>query len=425
MNEYQQVAGILEEMLLNERHLDECFADDTKPLVQQICYGVTRHYYYLDRVIDRLLKKPLPNKHLDLHLLLMAGLYSMDHLNRPEHASVNNAVEATRFLNKDWAKGLINGVLRRYGRERDKLKREVTNNDAEAQFNHPRWLIDAIKTQLPQYDEILIANQSRAPMTLRVNLRRGSREDYMTRLADAGLSASAGRLSHAAVVLSKPVDVTQLPGFEEGLVSVQDEGAQLAAILLNPTTGMRVLDACAAPGSKSCHLLESAEIELTALDRDRKRTPRIIENLSRLGLSAEILTEDLESSSFDRKFSRILLDAPCSATGVIRRHPDIKLLRKKSDIDKLCAIQRVLLNKAFDLLATGGELLYSTCSILPQENDEVISSILESRSDVSVQPISVPDPYSSIFSTIHGIQLSPTLDLHDGFFYARLQKVTQ
>jgi len=422
MNEYVQCISVLKEMITRDRHLDDCLGSGNTPLAQQICYGVTRNWFYLEAVLDRLLKKPLPDKHLDLRLLLMAGIYSMDDLRRPAHASVNAAVESARLLNKDWAKGLINGVLRRYGRETDQI-RKSTNRSEEAHYNHPGWLIDEIRSAVTRHEDVLAANQCQAPMTLRVNQRRCARDDYLRRLNDLEIAARPGQLSESAIILENAMHPGLLPGFDEGLLSVQDEGAQLAAGLLATEEGMNVLDACAAPGSKTCHLLEISDIELTAIDRDRKRTPRIEENLSRLGLNAEVVAEDLVSWREPGAYDRILLDAPCSATGIIRRHPDIKLLRCKSDIDKLCAIQRVLINKVFDLLVTGGELLYSTCSILPPENDEMITAILKSRSDIRVLPILQPDPYASIEKTEHGVQLLPTQDNHDGFYYARLKKV--
>lgn len=423
MNEYFYAARVLDEMLSSGRHLDDCFNSDSTPLVQQICYGVTRHYYYLDGLLDQLLKKPLPDKHSDLHCLLMAGLYSMDHLKRPAHASVNAVVETAPALKKGWAKGLINGVLRRYGRESDKLRTQVSNDNIEVQFNHPTWLIDEIKNAWPQYEAILEANQAHAPMTLRVNERRITVKDYLEKLEAAGLEGRRGLLSDSAVTLATPVRVSYVPGFAEGEVSVQDEAAQLAANFLNLEVGQHILDACAAPGSKTCHLLEKADVTLTAIDRDRKRIGHIEENLERLGLFADVISTELEAYSNENGFDRVLLDVPCSASGIVRRHPDIKLLRQKSDVDKLEAIQRTLLNKAFDLLRTGGELLYSTCSIFPRENEDIIADFINNRSDAACRPLSLDITSSAIVKTPHGIQLLPTNDQHDGFFYASIKKI--
>lgn len=424
MNEYGTAVRALKGMLVDETHLDECFGDGASPLSQQISYGVVRNYFFLDRLIEQLLDKPLPDRHLDLKLLLMCGLYSVDHLHRPVHASVNATVETTKQLKKAWAKGLVNAVLRRYGREAGEMQATVCNNSIEAQMNHPKWMIEAVMNAWDA-PEILAANNARAPMTLRVNLRRTTRQDYLALLESEGISASPGLLSKTSLVLETAMPVGLLPGFNDGLVSIQDEGAQLATIFLDAAPGMAVLDACAAPGGKSGHLLEAADIHLTSLDRDRKRTPHIQENFDRLGLTGEVVTDDLETWQSTARFDRILLDAPCSATGIIRRHPDIKLLRSNTDIDKLVAIQRALLNRAFDLLGIGGELLYSTCSILPSENDQVIASFLQDRSDAKSIHLSLEHSAGRHTATEFGVQLLPTVDQHDGFYYSKLSRVGQ
>jgi 16S rRNA (cytosine967-C5)-methyltransferase len=388
MNEYIESIKVLDQVLNDHRHLDDCLPE-ASPLSRQICYGALRTYYYYSEVIDELLDKPLPFKHQDLWLLLLTGLYSLEHLHRPAHASVNHTVEATKFLNKSWAKGLINAVLRRYGRETIRIQQRINEGSRQAKKNHPTWLIDLIETDWPDHPEIFEANNAHAPMTLRVNLQRQTREQYLQLLEDAGLGARPGVFSDTAVMLDEAVATLKLPGFAKGLVSIQDEAPQLTPRLMNLKPGMNVLDACAAPGGKSCHILESEnDLTLTALDRDRKRIHRITENLDRLSLRANVVAEELEKYEPRVKFDRILLDAPCSATGIIRRHPDIKLLRSKGDVDKLSSIQRVLLNKAFDLLNTGGELLYSTCSILRQENDQVIANFLGQDSDRELVNIS-------------------------------------
>ncbi len=425
MNEYVKAARIVRSVLLDARHLDDLIDADTSPLAQQICYGVCRNYYFLTAVLDELLDKPLANKHQDLNALLLAAIYSVDHLKRPAHASVNAAVNAAAGLKKSWAKGLINGVLRRYLRERETLANKFTNDNHEVQFNHPEWLIDELKAAWPDHwQSIVSANQQQAPMTLRINRRLHARDEYIAQLVSADLIAVAGALSDDAVILNSAVAVTRLPGFAKGSVSVQDEAAQLAAGLLNLETGQRVLDACAAPGGKTCHILELADVDLLAVDRDRKRIGRIEENLKRLSFNAEIRALALEDLNEAAEFDRILLDAPCSATGIIRRHPDIKLLRLKSDIAKLAVIQRALLQKAFDLLKPGGELVYATCSVLPTENELLVSAFLESNARASSLPIRLSATSDAIISTRNGVQLLPTQADHDGFYYARIGKAS-
>ncbi len=425
MNEYVKAARIVRSVLLDARHLDDLIDADTSPLAQQICYGVCRNYYFLTAVLDELLDKPLATKHQDLNALLLAAIYSVDHLKRPAHASVNAAVNAAAGLKKSWAKGLINGVLRRYLRERETLANKFTNDNHEVQFNHPEWLIDELKAAWPDHwQSIVSANQQQAPMTLRINRRLHARDEYIAQLVSADLIAVAGALSNDAVILNSAVAVTRLPGFAAGSVSVQDEAAQLAAGLLNLEPGQRVLDACAAPGGKTCHILELADVDLLAVDRDRKRIGRIEENLKRLSFNAEIRALALEELNEAAEFDRILLDAPCSATGIIRRHPDIKLLRLKSDIAKLAVIQRALLQKAFDLLKPGGELVYATCSVLPTENELLVSAFLESNARASSLPIRLSATSDAIISTRNGVQLLPTQADHDGFYYARIGKAS-
>lgn len=424
MSEYLEVAKSLSRMLEEDRHLGDCL-ENTSPISQQICYGVTRNWFYYDRVIEALLDKPLPEKHLDLWLILMAGLYSMDHLHRPQHASVNHAVESVIKLGKPWAKGLVNAVLRRYGREVDTLKQQIVQSD-EARLNHPQWLIELINTDWPGHPEIFEHNNNQPPMTLRVNTSKIARDDYIAKLANEGIEARAGAFAPSAVILGKPMPVEALPGFKNGEVSVQDEAPQLVPGLMNLKPGLSVIDACAAPGGKTCHMLESEPgIKLTSIDRDRKRIHLITENLERLSLQANVITESFEQYATDTKFDRILVDAPCSATGIIRRHPDIKLLRTKSDVDKLSSIQRALLDKAFDLLAIGGELLYATCSILHQENDKIIQDFLDGDTSKELMLLSHPgcSESSTLIPTEFGLQFLPTAQEQDGFYYAGIRKV--
>jgi len=424
MSEYLEVIHSLSRMLEEDRHLGDCL-ENTSPIARQICYGVTRSWFYYDGVIEVLLDKPLPEKHLDLWLILMAGLYSMDHLHRPQHASVNHAVESVIKLGKPWAKGLVNAVLRRYVREADTVKKQVMKSD-EVRLNHPQWLIELITTDWPDYPEIFENNNNQPPMTLRVNTSKITREKYLSKLADENIEARAGAFAKSAVILGKAMPVEALPGFEDGEVSVQDEAPQLVPELMNLEPGLSVIDACAAPGGKTCHLLESEpSIKLTSIDRDRKRIHLITENLERLSLQANVVTQSFEKYTSETEFDRILVDAPCSATGIIRRHPDIKLLRTKSDVDKLLSIQRSLLDKAFGLLTIGGELLYSTCSILYQENDRVVGDFIEGDASKQLIPLGHPGCIegATLIATEYGLQFLPTAQEHDGFYYAGIRKV--
>ncbi len=428
MNEYLEVVGVLDDVIHDGHHLDDRLKG-LSPLVQQICYGAVRHYYYYSAVIDALVDKPIAPKNADVRLLILAGLYSMENLHRPAHASVNQVVDAAPKLGKGWAKGLVNALLRRYGRQQEEIGTRVRSSSREAATNHPDWLIEKITSDWPQYPEIFNNNNQQAPMTLRVNRRETSRADYLTRLENEGISARAGKLSAEAIILKNSIGVENLPGFDKGTCSIQDEAPQLAPFFMDLMPGQTVLDACAAPGGKTCHILESLDqLTLTAIDRDKKRIPLIAENLARLGLSASVVTTDLEHYSPEHGFDRVLLDAPCSATGIIRRHPDIKLLRTREDIAKLVSLQRVLIDKAFDLLNPGGELLYATCSILHEENDQTISTFLDRTPEAINLPVVLPsttpdsDQSNYAVTTPFGLQLLPRADEHDGFYYARIRK---
>jgi len=401
------------------KNLDACFTPDDSPLARQICYGVLRNYYSLKATQSLLLAKPLAKKHTDLHVLLLTGLYSVDHLNRPQHVSVNAVVETAVSFRKTWAKGLINGVLRNYLRNRQTLMLQL-DDDTQAASNHPQWLFNRIQLAYPNStDSIIAANNSHPPMTLRVNLSEIDRPAYQKKLQAQDIGSKPGELAPGALYLTKPVSVDQLPGFAEGLVSVQDEASQLAAPLVNLQPGMTVLDACAAPGGKTCHLLESiSDVSLVAVDKDERRLEQVQENLNRLNKHCDLVACDLMEFQPTQSFDRILLDAPCSATGIIRRHPDIKLLRRDTDIVKLAATQLELLAKAWSLLKENGELVYSTCSILPTENELVLSAFRKVCSSADTLPIDATWGEE----TGVGRQLLPTVDSTDGFFYARLRK---
>lgn len=390
-------------------------------LLQQLCYGTLRQGPRLQAILELLLEKPLRDKDRDIQGLLLCGLYQLDNTRVPDHAAVAATVSATRVLKKHWARGMTNAILRRYLREREQLSRLL---DDAAAACHPAWLFKKIAEQWPtSAASIIDANNQQAPMTLRVNSLKVSPQAYLATLAQQGIDASAGSLSAQAIQLAQPMDVWELPGFAAGQVSVQDEATQLAAVLLGAGPGERVLDACAAPGGKACHILELQPqlAELVAMDVEELRLQKVSENLQRLDLRATVITGDaahppaqLEWASFDR----ILLDAPCSASGVIRRHPDVKLLRREGDIAQLATLQRDLLQGLWPLLKMGGTLLYATCSILEEENSQVVQGFLSQQSGAELS-------HSKLVwgeAVTCGRQLLPSPDGPDGLFYALLKK---
>lgn len=391
-------------------------------LTQELCYGSLRWWPRLTLIISQLLQKPLKPKDQDIHALLIIGLYQLEYMRIPAHAAVSETVTATNVLGKQWAKGLVNGILRTFQREQESLAAEVAK-DAEASSAHPRWLLERLKTAWPeQWRTITEANNDRPPMSLRVNQRATNRDRYLQSLAETELAAHPAPHATEGITLEQAVAVERLPGFEQGMVSVQDTAAQLAPGLMALQPGHRVLDACAAPGGKTCHLLESCpDIDLHALDQDPERLTRVEENLARLSLNASLITADASEPEqwWDGKpFDRILLDAPCSATGVIRRHPDIKLLRQADDIDKLVQQQQKLLHALWPLLRPGGILVYATCSILPQENSQQVMNFLEQQQDAS--EIRIDEDWGHYQTA--GRQILPGEDEMDGFYYACLAK---
>ena len=364
-----------------------------------------------------------------LRALLVVALHQLEYSRGRPEVTVSSAVEATRLLRQPRAAGLMNALLRRYGRERGALLRAVLADPAAASA-HPAWLLDALQASWPdQMQQIIEADNSAPPMTLRVDVSRGSLDAYELELSAHDLRATRIPCCPRALLLSEPRAVEDLPGFAEGRVSVQDAGAQLATALLDVQPGERVLDACAAPGGKTGALLEACggRIELTAVDIDEARLGRVRANLERLGRAAQatLMCADLsaEPAWWDgRRFDRILLDAPCSSLGVIRRHPDIKLLRRAQDIEAFARLQRALLTRCLSLLAPGGRLLYSTCSLLPAENDEVMAAVAAAVSGVRILPLK-PTAMAELAAIAtpcrHGIQLLPgNSALTDGFYYA-------
>lgn len=394
-----------------------------RPLLHELCYGTLRWHPRLAVIIAQLMVKPLKARDADLHALIACALYQLEHTRVPPHAALHAAVAACAGLGKPWAKGLVNALLRRFQRERALLDSALAA-DTSYRTAHPPWLAEAFRCDWPEQAEALMAaNNDRAPMTLRVNRTRSTRAAYLERLAAAGIPATPTAHSPDGIRLAVPQAVTELPGFDAGLVSVQDEAAQLCAALLAPQPGQRVLDACCAPGGKTGHLLELEPGigELVAIDNDPERLQKVAANLSRLGLNAHLLAADAGATAAwwdGAPFDRILLDAPCSATGVLRRHPDIKLLRRPGDIAALAATQARLLASLWETLAPGGLLLYATCSVLRAENDAVVTAFAAARSDVRVRPLADHPG----LATAAGRQWLPAVGGNDGFYYALLEK---
>lgn len=394
-----------------------------RALAQDLAFGAARWQPRLQLLADRLLDKPFKAADKDVEALLLIGLYQLLHSRIPAHAAIGETVGCAGALKKPWAKGLLNAVLRRAQREHEALFAEL-ERDPVLHSAHPRWLQKALKAHWPQHwQAICAANNAHPPLILRVNRRHGSRDAYLEELRSAGLAAEPCTFSRDGVRLLQPCDVTTLPGFKQGRVSVQDEAAQLAAELLELAPGQRVLDACAAPGGKTCHLLEvePALREVVAVDLEAKRLARVRENLERLQLDATLIAADGRDTAAwwdGTPFQRILLDAPCSATGVIRRHPDIKLTRQPEDIPALAQLQGELLDALWPTLAPGGILLYATCSVLPTENSETIAAFLARTPDA--QEVAIAGEFG--LQPAHGRQLLPQLDGHDGFYYAKLIK---
>ncbi len=392
-------------------------------LVQEIAYGTLRAYTQLRFIAERFLQKSLRHQDQDILALILIGLYQLRGMRVPAHAAVAQTVAATQALGKGWAKGLVNAILRTYLREAASLEEPIAA-DPVLRYSHPAWLLEALQHDWPaQWEAIAAANNEHAPMALRVNLCRTTRADYMAALAKAGLESQASAHLDSGVLLARPAGVHALPGFPAGLVSVQDLAAQYAAVLLDAQPGERVLDACAAPGGKTAHVLERSPhiAELVAVDIDAQRLTRVRDNLTRLGLDATLLAADAavpEGWWDGRMFDRILLDAPCSATGVIRRHPDIKLHRRPSDVAQLEATQARLLTALWPLLARGGKLLYVTCSVLSRENDRQVAAFCAQHPDARPLELVIPDA----LSRGAGWQILPGTSGMDGFFYACLQK---
>ncbi|VFM94916.1 MAG: 16S rRNA m(5)C-967 methyltransferase [Candidatus Kentron sp. G] len=399
-----------------------------RALAQELCFGVMRQLPRLQAIVTRLMKKALKKKDTDIFILLLLGVYQLLHLRLPPHAAVDETVAVAR--GKPWAKGLVNGVLRNFLRRREEII-EAVDREVPARFAHPPWLVTEIRNTWPEnWENILRENNRRAPMVLRVNARRVTREDYLGRYPELGEPAPG---AESTIRLHKAMDVDRIPGFAAGIVSVQDGGAQLAAELLELAPGQRVLDACAAPGGKGAHILEREPglASLVAIERDPARLARLEATLTRLGLGADLHCADAgapEGWWDGRCFDRILLDAPCSGSGIIRRHPDVKFHRRPGDIPQYAVTQARLLHALWPLLAPGGRLLYVTCSIFSQENRQRIRRFLKEHPDAVERPIDAGQGLSDR-DRLHGgerypgYQILPGENGMDGFYYARIEKI--
>lgn len=391
------------------------------PLVQEICFGVCRVLPRLEQIIQQLVMKPLKGKTRLVHCLLLVGLYQLLYMRVPAFAAVDEVVNATKSLKLDSFRALTNGVLRRFLREQEQILAKV---DKHWQTLHPEWLVNQLKKAYPHWREIIDANNQRPPMWIRVNPNHSSVTDYRSLLGDLAKKSekeTACSTPDCAILLNKAVNVNQLPHFEQGWVTVQDAHAQWSAKLLEAQNGELILDACAAPGGKTTHILELApQAKVIALDIEQNRLKRVSENLQRLGQRATVICGDasqpeqwLESGLM---FDRILLDAPCSATGVIRRHPDIKWLRKESDIAELAKLQASILRALWQRLKPNGVLLYATCSVLPEENSQQIQRFVAETADATLAEMDFGAEKAAIK------QFFPAENSGDGFFYAKLVK---
>ncbi|MBZ0094181.1 MAG: 16S rRNA (cytosine(967)-C(5))-methyltransferase RsmB [Sulfuricella sp.] len=422
MIESQRLASTAVSQVLAGRNLNQALqgllsrhsslSPQQRAAAQDMSYGTLRFYGQLHAILDLLLQKPVQDA--AVRALLLVALYQLQYSRSAEHAVVDHAVRAAEALKKPWAKGLVNAVLRNFLRQRISLLERAAASE-EGRYSHPQWWIDKLRRQYPDdWATLLETNNQHPPMTLRVNGRATSTEAYLDLLHRHGIEGR--QVGENAILLDQPVPVDKLPGFGEGMASVQDAGAQFAARLLDVADGMRVLDACAAPGGKAAHLLELARIELTALDSDPERLKKIEQTLQRLKLEAHCLAGNAarpEEWWDGQPFQRILADVPCSASGVVRRHPDIKWLRREADIAAFAAQQAEILDALWRVLGSGGKLLYATCSVFAEENQQQIAQFLVRHKDAQCLPLSLP--------TAKDGQLTPNPQ-HDGFYYALLLK---
>lgn len=400
-----------------ERHFDHHshITPQQKSIAIFLAYGAIRFLGENQFFIRKLINKKITNKKIEA--LLCVALFQLNHDQSTEFTVVNEAVKAAKFINKSWAGSFVNGVLRNFIRQKDNLKAEL-KNDGEAFYSYPLWWIKLIKQEYNKdWESILLNGNKHPPLTLRINVRKINLKQYEEKLKSESIEYRI--LGDIALELTQPIPVEKIPGFIDGEVSVQDFGAQLAAQLLDLKDGQVCLDACSAPGGKTGHMLEMADIELVSIDQEKDRLHKVKENLERLELHAHLKCADLTAIKSwwnEKLFDRILLDAPCSASGVVRRHVDIKWLRRSRDIDMFAKQQKIMLQAMWQLLKKGGKLLYATCSIFPDENQRVIDDFIKEHSDAKEVKWSVDSKYSKYEN-----QLIPS-ENHDGFFYALFEK---
>ncbi|CRG51294.1 16S rRNA (cytosine(967)-C(5))-methyltransferase RsmB [Yersinia wautersii] len=410
LDQGQSLSTILPELQKN-------ISDKDRALLQELCFGTLRVLPQLEWCIQQLMARPMTGKQRVFHYLIMVGLYQLIYTRIPPHAALAETVEGATVLKRPQLKGLINGVLRQFQRQQVELLERAVNNDSH--YLHPSWLLARIKQAYPaQWQQILDANNQRPPMWLRVNRLHHSRSEYLELLTQADINAEPHPIYRDAVRLITPCAVNHLPGFELGWVTVQDASAQGCVDLLDPQNGEQILDLCAAPGGKTTHILEAApKSHVLAVDIDEQRLSRVKENLQRLQLQAVVRVGDGRTPDTwcgDQQFDRILLDAPCSATGVIRRHPDIKWLRRDRDISELAQLQSEIIEAIWPKLKHGGVLVYATCSILPEENQQQIAAFLQRHSEAQLTETGT--------TAAPGKQNLPHPEDGDGFFYAKIIK---
>lgn len=422
---------VLTEVIIQKHSLSDCLENHLanlsdsrdKALAQTLCYGVLRWLPRLQAILRHCVAKPLKEKDQDIEILLLIGLYQFLYLRIPDHAAISATVEVARHLKKEWAVKLVNGVLRNFQRQQQAILLKI-DQQITARLAHPHWFLKKLQQDWPQqWEAIALANNEHPPLTLRVNTRQISVSTYLQSLQQAHIIAYQTDYTETGITLNQAMDVKQLPGFEQGWFSVQDGAAQLAATLLDVSEQATVLDACAAPGGKTAHLLEKYSIgTLLALDNQPDRVKRLQNTLARLKLSAQVRCADATNVNAwwnQQPFDRILLDVPCSASGVIRRHPDIKILRQPSDITQLVQQQAQLLTTIWQTLKPNGKLLYITCSVFAEENQLQIQNFLQKQSDAREIPIITDWGHALPV----GRQILPGEHQFDGFYYACLTKV--
>ena len=428
------IIKVLFEVTQNQRSMSLLLSEMLSPetdsrdrgFIKDACFGVLRWYYRLKCIESELLHTPLKQKDNDISCLILLGLYQLLFSDTPDYAVVSEAVSTCKDLKKPWASSLVNKILREFIRNKKSILEKI-DKEQTCLFAHPAWFVARLKKAWPnQWEAILKANNQKPPLTLRVNQQKTSRDDFLNLLKTKNILAKPLEALANGITLDQPIPIKDIPSFEDGFCSVQDASGQFAATLLDLKAGQRVLDACAAPGSKTSHILETESklSKLVIMDKDAERFKKVKENILRLGLDHSFTQLVLADAAHTRlwwdgePFDRILLDAPCSATGVIRRHPDIKLLRKDSDIDRQAQLQMLLLLALWKLLKPKGKLLYSTCSVLPEENEQIISSFLAHNNNAKLASIELPCGVKRKA----GWQILPSENGPDGFYYCLLTK---